>query len=231
MRYTRNELKTPGTRAKMRGNTYQGGAYVGAMFDDFHLTTSVRYAYSDLETRRSIRFDDVDTTATADCDSQDISAFFEAAYHVPMPANVLLQPMVSVTYDQLDQDSFSESGVGSLNLTFDRNKLDTVQTNLGVRIALFGRDDEGRYMLPQLRLAYEREWLDESRTLSGSLPAAGVDDDFEIEGVSLPRDRFMVGASSEVGVTDRINLFADYDLRAAKSLLEHSLAFGLRAVW
>jgi uncharacterized protein with beta-barrel porin domain len=52
-----------------------------------------------------------------------------------------------------------------------------------------------------------------------------------VDGLALPRDRAVIGVSSEVGVSDRINLFFDYDLRASKDLLEHSLAFGFRAIW
>lgn len=229
--YTRNEMKTPHSIAKATGNTYQGGVYIGAMFDSFHLAGSVRYAYSDLKTRRSIRFNDQDRTASANVDAQDISGFLEAAYHIPMRQNVLLQPVVSVTFDHLDQDSFKERGLDSLNLEIDSSKIDTVQTSAGVRVALFGRDGDGRYMLPQFRLAYEREWLDPSRAISGNLPSAGENGEFKINGLSLPRDRVLLGLSSEVGVSDHINLFADYDLRVAKDLLEHSLSFGFRAIW
>ncbi|MDE0910206.1 MAG: autotransporter domain-containing protein, partial [Myxococcota bacterium] len=229
--YSRTEMKTPHSVSKTTGNTYQGGVYVGVVYDSFHVTGSTRFAHSDLKSRRSVRFNAIDRTASSDTDANDVSAFFEAAYHVPMQQNVLVQPMVSVSYDHLDQDSFSERGLNSLDLDIDGDKVDTLQTNFGVRVALFGRDDDDRYMLPQLRLAYEREWLDPSRALTGNLNSAGSNGEFKVNGLTLPQDRAVIGVSSEVGLSNNLNLFADYDLRAAKDLLEHSLSFGLRAIW
>jgi len=229
--YSRTEMKTPHSVSKTTGNTYQGGVYVGVVYDSFHVTGSTRFAHSDLKSRRSVRFNAIDRTASSDTDANDVSAFFEAAYHVPMQQNVLVQPMVSVSYDHLDQDSFSERGLDSFDLDIDGDKVDTLQTNFGVRVALFGRDDDDRYMLPQLRLAYEREWLDPSRALTGNLNSAGSNGEFKVNGLTLPQDRAVIGVSSEVGLSNNLNLFADYDLRAAKDLLEHSLSFGLRAIW
>jgi outer membrane autotransporter protein len=229
--YTRNEIDTRGSIAKTTGDTYQGGGYVGAMFDKFHLVGSARYAYSDLESRRQIRFNTLNRTAAGDFDARDASAFLEAAYHLRFRDNVIIQPMLSAAYNHLQQASFTESGAGSLNLRIDRQELDTLQTSVGVRIAMFGRDSEDRYMLPQLRMAYEREWLDNDRTVSATLPTAGPGGGFKVDGLAMPRDRAVIGVSSEVGVSDRINLFIDYDLRAGTDLIEHSLAFGLRAIW
>ena len=229
--YSRTEMKTPHSVSKTTGNTYQGGVYVGVVYDSFHVTGSTRFAHSDLKSRRSVRFNAIDRTASSDTDANDVSAFFEAAYHVPMQQNVLVQPMVSVSYDHLDQDSFSERGLNSLDLDIDGDKVDTLQTNFGVRVALFGRDDDDRYMLPQLRLAYEREWLDPSRALTGNLNSAGSNGEFKVNGLTLPQDRAVIGVSSEVGLSHNLHLFADYDLRAAKDLLEHSFSFGLRAIW
>ncbi|MCH7601058.1 MAG: autotransporter outer membrane beta-barrel domain-containing protein, partial [Myxococcales bacterium] len=231
MGYTRNEMDTPGSAFKGTGDTFQGGAYVGAVFESFHLVGSVRYAYSDLESKRRVRFNTLDRTATADFDARDTSIFLEAAYHFKPMGNVIIQPMFSMAYDHLDQASFDENGAQSLNLQLDKQEFDTVQTSLGVRVAMFGRDSEKRYLLPQFRFAYEREWLDNARSMSAFLPTAGPMGEFQIKGATLPRDRVVIGVSSEVGVSDRINLFVDYDLRAGEDLLEHSLAFGFRAIW
>ncbi|MCP4040158.1 MAG: autotransporter outer membrane beta-barrel domain-containing protein, partial [bacterium] len=235
--YTRNELKTPGAEDKATANSYQGGAYVGAVFEDFYVTGAARYAYGDFETRRRIRFRSIDRTATADFETSDVSAFLEAAYDVPIPQwpwipdNTIVQPQVALAYSHLVQSSFDESDAGSLNLEVDKQELDALQSSIGVRVALRGRDSEKRYLLPQLRIAYEREWLDKDRPIDAHLPAAGSGGDVKIDGIELPRDRAVIGVSSEVGVSDRVNLFVDYDLRAAQDLLEHSLAFGLRAIW
>ncbi len=229
--FTRNEINTPGSANDGTGNTYQGGLYVGAVFDKFHLVGSGRYAYSDLENRRRIRFNTVNRSATGDYDARDTSAFFEAAYHMRFADNVIMQPTISVAYNHLDQSSFAENGAVSLNLVIDGQVFDTVQTSVGVRIAMFGRDSERRYVLPQLRLAYEREWLDKNRHMTATLPTAGLNGTFEVAGLSLTRDRAVIGVSSEVGISNRVNLFVDYDLRASKDLMEHSLAFGLRAIW
>lgn len=235
--YVRTELDTPGPHAKGTSDGYQTGLYAAALFDDFYVMGATRYAYTDITSRRRIRFGDVDRTATGDFHASDLSAFFEAAYAIAFPEafnipdNVIVQPLVSASYNRLAQSSFDESDAGSLNLRIKRQELDTVQTTLGVRLAMFGRDTEERYLLPQLRVAYEREWLDLGRPLDAELRSAGNNGKFEIDGIELPADRAVVGVSSEVGLSDRVNAFVDYDLRAAPDLLEHSLAFGIRAIW
>lgn len=229
--YTRNEIQTKGSNSKGTGNSYQGGVYAGAVFDDFYLTGAVRYAYTDLETRREIRFGNLNRTATGDFDASDVTAFFEAAYDIPVPGTIVVQPLIAVAYNSLSQSSFNENNADSLNLEIAKQDYDALQTSVGVRLALFGRDGEGRYLLPQLRIAYEREWLDKDRTVDANLPSAGDGGEFELVGLEVPRDRAVIGVSTEVGLSDIVNVFIDYDLRASKELLEHSLAFGMRAVW
>jgi len=229
--YTRNELKTPNTTSKGTGNTYQVGGYFGAAIDNLYLSGAVRYAYSEIETRRRIRFGNVDRIATADFKTSDATGFLEAAYAVPVRSNMVLEPVLSIVYNRLHQDAFDESDAGALNLEFERQSVDALRTSIGVRLGLFGRDSEGGYFAPQLRAAYERDWLDQDRTISANLPSAGQGGRFEAEAVSLQRDRAVVGVSSEVGVSESANLFLDYDLRASKDFLEHSLALGVRAIW
>ena len=229
--FTRNELKTPHNASKGTGTTYQVGAYGAAVIGDLYLTAAGRYARSNAKTTRRIRFGDVDETAKADIDASDGSVFLEAAYAFALPHEILLQPVVSLAYNRLHQGSFEERRAASLNLDIDGQNVDALQSHIGVRVGMFARQVDGAYLLPQLRIGYERELLDRDRDISGKLGTAGDGGEFDLTGMSLPRDRAVIGVSNEVGVTNSTNLFIDYDLRAAKDLLEHSLSFGVRAIW
>jgi autotransporter-associated beta strand protein len=229
--FTQNELKTPGSATKATGTTFQVGAYGAAMIGNFYVTGTGRFAKSDISSRRRVRFGDVDLNAKADFDATDASVFVEAAYAFDLPRNVMVQPVFSLAYNRLHQESFEERRAGSLNLDISSQDVDALQSHIGVRVALFAQQPDGGYLLPQLRIGYERELLDNDRELSGNLGSAGDNGEFDMTGLSLPRDRAVVGVSSEVGVSSSTNLFVDYDLRAAKDLLEHSLSFGVRAIW
>ncbi|HIG72190.1 MAG TPA: autotransporter domain-containing protein [Myxococcales bacterium] len=229
--FTRNELKTPGSATKATGTTFQVGAYGAAMIGDLYVTGTGRFAKSDISSRRRVRFGDVDLNAKADFDATDASAFVEAAYAFNLPRNVMVQPVFSLAYNRLHQESFGERSAGSLNLDISSQDVDALQSHIGVRVALFAQQPDGSYLLPQLRIGYERELLDNDRELSANLGSAGDNGEFGMTGLSLPRDRAVGGVSSEVGVSSSTNLFVDYDLRAAKDLLEHSLSFGVRAIW
>ena len=85
--------------------------------------------------------------------------------------------------------------------------------------ALFEHDTRGRYFNPNIRVSYEREWLNDNRELDAVLAAAGTNKGvYQVSGAALPRDRAVVGVSSEVGVTDTFNLFLDYDFRVGKGI-------------
>lgn len=229
--FTRNEIKTPHSDTKGTGTTYQVGVYAAAMIGDLYITGAGRFARSDISTNRRIRFQQVDQTAKADFNASDASAFLETAYAFSLSHDILVQPVFALAYNRLHQESFEERRAGSLNLDIDSQNFDALQTTVGVRLGIFGTPEDGGYLLPQLRIAYERELLDNDRDISANFGTAGDNGEFDLTGLSLPRDRAVIGVSSEVGVSNSINLFIDYDLRAAKDLLEHSLSFGLRALW
>jgi len=227
-------MDTPGTTIEGDGNTYEGGAYLGAMYERFYLSGAVRYGYNTMETQRYLDINGERRSFAADFEGSEIAAFLEGAYRLDLASDWDIEPVISLAYDHMTQDAFAEetdSDIASLALSIDELKFDSLQTNIGVQAAVWGRDDDGRYMKPSFRILYEREWLDNDRDLDGHFAAAGDLGAYEVIGASLPRNRAVIGVTSDVGITELANLFLDYDFRVGKGLLEHSLAIGFRILF
>ncbi len=229
--YTRDEFDTGGDNSEGTADTYQAGLYVGGAWEEFYFVASGRYAYSDMETKRKMKWNSTqlaDRTARGDFDGTEWSGFVEASWGHQFDSGLKAQPMASVSYHHLEQESFEEHGANSLNLSVPEQTLDIVTTQLGVRLAYMGRPEETIYVYPQFRLSWERDWNDLDRDFTLRMPGAAGSGPFEVEGPSLPKNRIALGISTEAGLTEHLNLFFDYDARLWEDFSEHSVALGFR---
>ena len=118
-----------------RGRAYSKGLY-GSFYTDFVLNNfylgGSAYAGHDwFATARHIEFTTNDRTAKAHFGGADIAGQLTAAYFFGTPS-ALLYPYGTVDYLYLDEESFSESGADSLDLSVSGYTSQTLRTEAGI---------------------------------------------------------------------------------------------------
>ncbi len=217
-------------------DTYQGALYVGYVRPGYHLGASARYAFSEYDTSRKISFGNpavggFDSTATGDFDGSAFGGHLEAGIDGFGVGSLLVQPVASLSYTHISQDSYTESGAASLNLRVDNEDVDSLVSGLGAR--LYGRFDmgEGVWMTPELRVRWTHEFGDDDRRVHARLDGATAGGDFVVESAEISSDSVLVGVAWTVTTRDRLQVFAEYDAVLNEDLIEHSFSAGVRLIW
>ena len=84
-----------------------------------------------------------------------------------------------------------------------------------------------RVVQPELRLAWQHEFLDASRSISAAFIAA-PSVPFTVTGARFGRDSALLGFGASTVIDGATQLYFDYDSRLGGGLDEHTLSLGLR---
>jgi autotransporter-associated beta strand protein len=201
-------------------DTFQGALYAGYVDPKFHLGVSGRYAYNDMDGNREIGFG-LNRKASADIDGDDYGARFESGLNLLDLGGFVFQPMASVDYNRLDQDSFTEGGAGSLNLAVEDNDLDSLVLGVGMRVHGSWQVDDGLWIVPELTGRWLHEFLDTDRQIEARLVSNLAASAFQIQGVELPRDSGSVGVAWNVITDSAWSVIGSYDAILNADLVQH----------
>src|SRR5262249_1788086 len=124
--YAYSTLDFNGLSGESTSNTGQGGLYAGYITEKLRLGVTGRFGYSAMRTRRDIDF--MSREAKGDFSGWDAGVRAEAAVDLVKLGGVEIQPLASIGYTHIEQDSFEESGASSLNLDVDSQTVDSAQT-------------------------------------------------------------------------------------------------------
>ncbi|MCH7643985.1 MAG: autotransporter domain-containing protein [Myxococcales bacterium] len=213
-------------------DTYQGALYAGYVDPRFHVGISGRYAYSDMDGRRQIRFGAINCTARADLDGHDYGARFEGGLNLLDLGGIVFQPTASVNYNRLTQDDVTESGAMCPNLAFEDFDLDSLVTGVGMRVRGRWKIADGFWIVPELRGRWLHEFLDTERLIEARLVGAPIGASaFQIQGVELPRDAGSVGLTWSVITSSAWSIIGSYDAVLNDKLVQHTGSVTLHLEW
>jgi len=212
-------------------NTFQGALYAGRSTSRIYLSAAGRFAYSDMNTSRTIVFADIDRRATADFNGWDAGASVEGGVNLVEWWGVSVQPLASFDYVHVDTEGYTEKGADSLDLEVKSESLDSMVSGVGLRLHGTIAMDRDSWITPEVRVRWAHEFGDRDREIRGVLPAAATGGAWLVRGASAPADGLVVGASWTVTTAGNIYAFADYDAVLNQDLVEHSVAVGFRLEW
>jgi autotransporter-associated beta strand protein len=228
-----SDLEFQGLSGTQQGNTAQGALYGGYASPRFRASASLRAAWNDLDSKRRIVFAPpatLDRSAKADFDGWDYGGRFETGLNFFRLGGAVFEPLAAFSYARVEQEGFSESGAGSLDLSVKSQHVTSCESGVGARIHGSFQIDELIWMTPELRGRWTHEFCDLDRRLSariGGTPGAS----YVVRGAERPRDGGVAGVSWTVTHADRLHFFAEYDAVIDSRLLQHSVAVGLEALF
>jgi uncharacterized protein YhjY with autotransporter beta-barrel domain len=223
--WTATDIDFPGQPNKARVESIEAGAY--ASFGDarLYLNANTSIIWHAIDVQRVT----ASGRAFADYNGTTVSAFAEAGRIFETEQGLRIQPFVSLSYSHLDTDDYGETGSGTL-LDVSGATVDSLKSMLGLRVGYPIELDFGRRMVPEIRVAWQHEFLDEqasflARIRGGPQPAS------LIFGERFSRDTVIAGAGVTVPIAAQSTVFLDYDANLNPDLVTHTASAGVRVIW
>ena len=199
------------SRTTMNGSRFGGYATYnldsGLYFDGI-----VWGGVSEYQTHRNIKFGSLNRTARADQQAGEISALLGTGYDFK-PGNWIMGPTASLQYTYLGIKGFEEDGAKSLNLDVDRQRVHSVRSNLGARIAYRYEVNPDLVIVPELRASWEYELANDNRTINAQLSGKNVSYRTNTE----ERASLFAGAGVNALFNNRIQTSVNYNLDIGRS--------------
>jgi outer membrane autotransporter protein len=225
--------------SRLDTNSYQGSLY-GKYDVDQHIYVAglAGFGWQDYDSRRFI-VAPFGANATANYSGQGYRLYTESGYAIPLGGllpDTKVTPYVGLGYLHTHVDSYTEAGGNGAALAVGAVDANSFTTSIGARASTSIRI--GNTMLkPEVRAAWEHEWLDASTNVQSAF-ASAPGSVFTVTGASFGRDSFVGGAGISTtlagfGVSDPrfapTQLFIDYDVKTTGGYIANVVSGGLRA--
>lgn len=224
------------TDADMDNGGLNVDSYMGALYGTwqpsaFYLNGNLTFGLHSTDASRQVNVGTFSERADADYDSVSVQAAVEAGQTLQTTAAGFdVTPFVGLEAFTDSRESFTESGAGVANLDVDRERMESLQSSVGVRFENIWTTDGGKTLMPMLELAWVHEYLDETATLNAGF-AAAPSSRFSVEGSELDRNRARVGAGIGAKLSEASQLTLGYQGEFAGSDDNHMISARYRMEW
>tara|TARA_R110000824_G_scaffold155226_6_gene327755 strand:- start:46752 stop:49052 length:2301 start_codon:yes stop_codon:yes gene_type:complete len=194
-------------------DTYQAALYgtwtPKSLGGRLNIDGQLGFGYNDYEQSRVIHA--FGLRAAADYVGWQTFADVVAGYDFPLDGNLVLTPYMGLRAVHFSNDGYTEKGAGLLNVTVDDYSDNSVQHDIGVKIATSFDSSLGK-VSPTLKLGWLHDYGGSPASVSGSM--AGVTFSAPMSAVS--ENGLAIGAALDITRSDTLTLGFDYngDLRS-----------------
>jgi len=219
--YMQSEVKSRAGGGEGEVDSYQATLYAGWTAGGTFVDAALGYGASSYDATRTPTFGGFPSLDSA-ADGNDWSAELEAGHRFNFGA-AAVEPRASLRWDQVQRDSFTESGTSPWSLGVEAETVTALRSSLGLRMSTVLR--AGALTLePNAQLAWEHDFRDVAG--SGTHRLAGTA--FRVQGAEAGRDAAVVGAGIGVRLTDALKASVSYTGELREGETAHTAAAGLR---
>jgi len=175
-----------------KGNSFSFGTYASYAKDGYYADAVIGGGYTGFQTQRSIEFSTIDRTASADPNSGQFTAGLNLGKDFEV-GKFTLGPIVGAQYTYAGIGSFTESGAESLDLSLGQQNANSLRSTLGGRIAYTWNLNQKIALIPEVRMFWQHEFLNNSRNINAALDG-GNGPSFDYETSDPYRNSVFAGA-------------------------------------
>jgi autotransporter-associated beta strand protein/T5SS/PEP-CTERM-associated repeat protein len=175
-----------------KGNSFSFGTYASYAKDGYYADAVIGGGYTGFQTQRSIAFGTIDRTASADPGSGQFTAGLNLGKDFEV-GKFTLGPIVGAQYTYAGIGSFTESGAESLDLSLGQQNANSLRSTLGGRIAYTWNLNQKIALIPEVRMFWQHEFLNNARNINASLDG-GNGASFDYETTAPYRNSVFAGA-------------------------------------
>ena len=207
-------------------NAVDFGLYAGYHSGGFYADAIVGGGSSSYAVRRPIKFSTVDRTATSRPDGGQFTSYLGFGYDWQV-GNFTVGPVLSGQYTYAGIAPFTENGAGSLDLAVKQQNANSLRSSLGGRVAYTWKLSDKISLIPEGRLFWQHEFLENSRNIGSSLDG-GNGPSFNYTTSAPARDAVFAtaGISAQFGPNWTAYLYYNADF-GRQDYISHSVNTGL----
>jgi outer membrane autotransporter protein len=158
----------------------------------FYADGVVSGGYNNFNVRRPIKFSTIDRTASSSQDSGQFAAALNVGHDWEV-GKFTMGPILGAQYTYVGIAPFTEQGADSLNLRVTQQNANSFRTTLGGRIAYTWQVSEKIALIPEGRMFWLHEFMNNPRTIGAALDA-GSGPGFDYLTADPYRDSVFCGA-------------------------------------
>jgi uncharacterized protein with beta-barrel porin domain len=181
--------------------------------DEWHIDLTAAYAHTWYNTERRISFMNQDAEADYEGDAFNIATEF--GYNLG-GTDMLLEPVAGLGYTYVQQDSYTESGAGSLNLNVDSETMDGLYSRLGLRLAKEFRCEKNPNMIivPKASAFWIHDFADNAEFGSQFVNGGS----FSTDSLDPIEDSLKLSGGLNVYLSKSTQLFVDYTWQTSSEI-------------
>jgi len=161
---------------------------------EMYLETSLAYSWQRFSNNRNVVVGSLQNTAHSDHDGNAFAASLEGGYNFDL-GKLLVQPIAALQYINLEEDGFTETGAGSVNLIIDDRSTESLTSDLGLRFAKVFPTDFGS-LIPELRVTWKHDFEIDDQVITAAFKGA-PNVTFDVPGQDMDSE----AATVSVGMT------------------------------
>lgn len=182
-----------------QGNSALFGTYASYSQGGYYVDAILGGAYTGYQTRRPIRFSTIDRTAQADPHGNQLTASLNIGKDWNI-GNFTMGPIISAQYTYAGLGGFAENGADSLDLRLAQQNANSLRSTLGARVAYTWTVNEKFALIPEIRMFWQHEFLNDSRNINAALDGGGGSSfDFTTSNPYRDSDFAGVGVTAQIG--------------------------------
>jgi fibronectin-binding autotransporter adhesin len=181
------------------------GGYATYTNGGFYADGIVGGGYNGYRVRRGITFSTIDRTARSQPNGGQFNASLNLGYDWEI-GKFTLGPIAGVQYTYAGIAPFTETGADSLDLRVGQQNVNSLRTTFGGRIAYTWNVTDRIALIPEVRMFWQHEFLNNPRNISSALDG-GSGPTFGYETSAPARDSVFAGAGVSAQFGERWNAF------------------------
>lgn len=202
---------------------YQQAYYLDAVISSgkysFDSTRNINFKLADRETNK---------TAVGSTSSQQFGLNLGAGYNKAFTNGVTLGSNLGLSYTMSKIDDFQEQEANELNLSIDKQKISTAQTQIGFSLSKVFNHQYGVF-LPQVDATWVHEFADDIKTISGRFLSTTESIKFSFKSDAPDRNYIIVNTGMSWVMPNGKSAFINYQtLFARENYTSHQFSLGLR---
>ncbi len=223
--YADSQLNLDDNRGGGEITSYSGAAYGGWAKNNFHFESVLSYGYNDYDNHRNLEIGSITRRATSSHDGQAFGGLVSGGY-IWQLKSWALEPFASLQYTYLDEDSFAESGAGSVDLSVADRQTQALVSELGLRLAHVWKQANFT-LIPELSAAWSHDFdIDDRDIVSSFAGSPGVT--FTLPGQDIAPDGLVTGAGVTLILTHGISTSVIYNGELRDNYTAHAIQGELR---
>jgi uncharacterized protein with beta-barrel porin domain len=177
------------------------------------------------EISRQVNIGVINLAGKADYDSWFTRVYSAIGRDYQVNEQLTITPMLSLSYTYIDEDSYTEKGLGDVGLDVEGRDEESAVAGLDI-LGVYDVDDQNR-ITAHVGMGYEM--LSDSTIISSSFIGGGSV--FKTEGPDRDPENYRFGVGYELNASDSLELRVNYDYEAAEKYDNQILSATARWLW